>query len=131
MIKLEKIVKNTKRVGRGNSSGKGKTSGRGMNGQKSRTGASTSQRDGGQTKFFMRLPKAKGFKRSDKNYFSLNARRLNDVFKAGETVTLEEIIKRLKLDGSVKKIKVFSLDNLKEKLEFGENIILSSPKPKK
>jgi large subunit ribosomal protein L15 len=127
-MELIKIKKNTKRVGRGPASGKGKTSGRGMNGQKSRTGASTTFQDGGQTKFFMRLPKAKGFKKADKNYTSVNAARLNDLFKSGEKVTGEEIIKRLKIEKAKEKIKIFGLNNLKEKLEFDEKLILSKPK---
>jgi len=131
MISLKKIVKNTKRVGRGPSSGKGKTSGRGMNGQRSRTGSSTAFTNGGQTKFFMRLPKAKGFKKADKNFTSINAARLNNAFKDGEVVTIEEMIKRLKLEDVKKTVKVFSLNNLKVKLTFEEAIILPKDKVKK
>jgi large subunit ribosomal protein L15 len=127
-MQLIKLKKNTKRIGRGPASGKGKTSGRGMNGQRSRTGSSTAFKDGGQTKFFMRLPKAKGFKKLDKNYTSINASRLNGIFSSGEKVTREEIVKRLKIDSACEAIKVFSLKNLKEKLEFDDKIILSKTK---
>ncbi len=122
MIKLEKIIKNSKRVGRGPSSGKGKTSGRGMNGQRSRTGASTAFRTGGQTSYFMRLPKAKGFKVEEKKYISVNAKRLNDLFKDGENVTAAEIIKRLKIDEENKVVKIYNDKELKVKLVFDESI---------
>lgn len=131
MIKLLKLVKNTKRVGRGPSSGKGKTSGRGMNGQRSRTGSSTAFKNGGQTKFYIRLPKAKGFKRADKNYTSINAARLNNAFKDGETVTIEELTTRLKLEDVKRTVKIFGLNNLKVKLSFDEKIILPKDKSKK
>lgn len=62
IVKLQKLVKNTKRVGRGTGSGVGKTSGRGMNGQKSRNGSSTLFFEGGQTKLTSRLPKKRGFR---------------------------------------------------------------------
>ena len=48
------------RVGRGIGSGKGKTSGRGHKGQGSRTGVALLGQEGGQTPFYMRLPK-RGF----------------------------------------------------------------------
>jgi large subunit ribosomal protein L15 len=50
------------RVGRGIGSGKGKTSGRGHKGQGSRTGVALLGQEGGQTPFYMRLPK-RGFKK--------------------------------------------------------------------
>jgi len=129
-MNLIKIKQNTKRVGRGKASGKGKTSGRGMNGQKSRTGASTVFQGGGQTSFFMRLPKAKGFKKAKKNYTSINASRLNGLFKEGEKVTKEEIAKRLKIESIESRVKIFGLNNLKEKLQFDDQIILAVPKKK-
>ena len=130
MIKLQKTIKNSKRVGRGPASGKGKTSGRGMNGQRSRTGSSTVFQTGGQTSYFMRLPKSKGFKREERNSVSVNASRLNNHFKDGEKVTKEEIISRLKLDPTDKPIKIFSINNLKVKLTFDEAIKLAKPSVK-
>lgn len=122
MIKLDKTTKQSKRVGRGPASGKGKTSGRGMNGQKSRTGASTVFKTGGQTSYFMRLPKAKGFKIEDKKYISVNAKRLNTVFKDGESATKEEIIKRLKFERTDLPIKIFSEKDLKVKILFDNSV---------
>lgn len=130
MIKLAKIIKNTKRLGRGPASGKGKTSGRGMNGQKSRTGSSTTFRDGGQTNYFMRLPKAKGFRKIEKKYISVNANRLNELFKDGEKVTREEVAKRMKIEDQSKKIKIFSIKSLKIKLDFAEDLIIAKTSEK-
>jgi large subunit ribosomal protein L15 len=53
------------RVGRGIGSGKGKTSGRGHKGQGSRTGVALLGQEGGQTPFYMRLPK-RGFNKPNK-----------------------------------------------------------------
>jgi len=70
MIKLnqlKKIVKRSKRVGRGISAGQGKTAGRGTKGQKSRTGHSIPVGfEGGQTPLKQRLPKIGGFYRHKK-----------------------------------------------------------------
>ncbi|OGC08192.1 50S ribosomal protein L15 [candidate division WOR-1 bacterium RIFOXYA2_FULL_36_21] len=58
-----KPKKKAKRVGRGTSSGHGKTSGRGHKGQKSRSGGTKGVYfEGGQTPFYRRLPKKRGFK---------------------------------------------------------------------
>lgn len=103
-MNMEKSVKRTKRVGRGPASGKGKTSGRGMNGQRSRTGAKTSQIEGGQTKLIMRLPKAGGFKSLKKDsVFSVTTDKVNKIFKEGGEVKKEDIIKSFNL--SIQKIR--------------------------
>jgi len=128
MIKLKTITKRTKRLGRGQSSGRGKTSGRGMNGQKSRTGASTTLKNGGQTKFYIGLPKTKGFKAIEKKYISINAERLNGIIDDGKKITKEEILNKLKIPASDKSLKIFSLKSLKSKAIFDSSIILSKPK---
>ncbi|WP_259285953.1 50S ribosomal protein L15 [Candidatus Nasuia deltocephalinicola] len=67
-----------KRLGRGENSHHGKTCGRGHKGQKSRSGHKTSPDfEGGQTKFFKRLPKF-GFKLK-KKFYSLNLLKLNNI----------------------------------------------------
>ena len=55
-----KIVKKSKRLGRGIGSSKGKTSGRGHKGQKSRSGVAIKSFEGGQMPLYRRLPK-RGF----------------------------------------------------------------------
>lgn len=61
-IQLPRIVRRSKRVGRGIGS-RGAKSGRGMKGQKSRAGFSRKAGfEGGQTPLYMRLPKGRGQK---------------------------------------------------------------------
>ncbi len=70
--------KRVKRLGKGESSNLGKTCGRGHKGQKSRSGSKTPPDfEGGQTKFFKRLPKF-GF-RLKKKFYSLNLLKLNNI----------------------------------------------------
>ncbi len=76
------------RVGRGESGRRGKTAGRGTKGQKAR-GKVRPGFEGGQMPLQRRLPKLKGFKNRNKEYFALiNVGRLNE-FDAGATVTPE------------------------------------------
>ncbi len=79
---------NRKRVGRGPASGKGKTAGRGFNGQKSRAGGGKGAGfEGGQTPLARRLPKLPGFRNINRTeYLPVNVSRLEQCFKAGETV---------------------------------------------
>ena len=64
--------KKRKRVGRGSGSGLGKTSGRGVKGQKSRSGVSINDFEGGQMPLYRRLPK-RGFK----NIFKLKVQSIS------------------------------------------------------
>ncbi len=130
MIELTRVIKRTKRLGRGPASGKGKTSARGMNGQKSRTGASTALKNGGQTKFYMRLPKSKGFKALNKKYVSINAKRLNGLFSDGSTIKKQDILDKLEIPTSRLPLKIFSLGSLKSKLIFDSSILVSIPRKK-
>ncbi|OGC10775.1 50S ribosomal protein L15 [candidate division WOR-1 bacterium RIFOXYC2_FULL_37_10] len=75
-----KPKKKRKRVGRGTSSGHGKTSCRGHKGQKSRSGGTKGARfEGGQTPFYRRLPKKRGFKNYPFRvvYIPINVEKLN------------------------------------------------------
>ena len=86
------------RVGRGEAGRRGKTAGRGTKGQKARSKPRLGF-EGGQTPLQMRLPKLKGFRNPNKEYFALvNVERLAD-FDAGTTVTPDD----LRLRGLVKK----------------------------
>jgi len=130
MIKIEKVVKSTKRVGRGRSSGKGKTSGRGMNGQKSRNGSSTVFFEGGQTKLTQRLPKAGGFKsRRQDTTLVLTSTKINRIYKDGETVSLKSALEKLKLPEKTaqkyKNVKVIKSQELKVTVKFDELVKLS------
>jgi len=105
---LPKLVYKTKRAGRGPSSGKGKTCGRGMNGQKSRNGANTTFREGGQTKLSMRLPKVNGFKPNT---------RIGKI-----EIASEFIVKNFKENETVSKEKILGILGEKDKVTRGNNI---------
>ena len=78
------------RVGRGESGRRGKTAGRGTKGQKAR-GTTRPGFEGGQTPLIRQIPKLKGFKNPNKEYFALiNVGRLND-FDSGAEVTVEAL----------------------------------------
>ena len=91
---LVKIIKSSKRVGRGIGSGRGKTAGKGTKGQKSR--GRNKIRDGfegGQTPIYRRLPKFGSNKNYDKKeYQIINLRELNQIIKSfsGEILDLSQ-----------------------------------------
>lgn len=127
-IKLNKISRKKKRLGRGNSSGSGNTSGKGNKGQKARTGSSIPRGfEGGQTKLTMKLPKVGGFKGKNIPNYIIKTSTINKYFKDNDTVSPEFLIKK----GLVKKI----LKHQKIKILFDEklsikpifkNVLLSS-----
>jgi len=102
------------RVGRGERGRRGKTAGRGTKGQKAR-GAVRPGFEGGQMPLQRRLPRLKGFKNRNKEFFALvNVERLND-FPDGSEVTPDELRNR----GLVKhrgRIKVLGEGQLERKL---------------
>ena len=84
----------SKRLGRGSGSGKGTSCGRGLRGQKKRQGnTDLVVFEGGIMPLFRRLPK-RGFQhdRFDDLWVPINVEQLN-VFKEGEEVNLESIVK--------------------------------------
>jgi large subunit ribosomal protein L15 len=86
------------RVGRGEGGRRGKTAGRGTKGAKARKNMPL-WFEGGQMPLYRRLPKLRGFKRPEKEYFAvINVERLNQ-FRAGSTVGPDELRSR----GLVKK----------------------------
>lgn len=86
------------RVGRGESGRRGKTAGRGTKGIKAR-GSVPAWFEGGQTPIYRQLPKLKGFKNPNKEYYALiNVEKLNS-FRKGSTVGPEE----LRAKGFIKK----------------------------
>ena len=102
------------RVGRGEGGRRGKTAGRGTKGSKAR-GTIPAWFEGGQMPLYRRLPKLKGFKNPNKEYFALvNVEKLNG-FRKGSTVGPDE----LRAKGLVKKrgrIKVLAEGELEKQL---------------
>jgi len=75
------------RVGRGEGGRRGKTAGRGTKGQKARSKVRPGF-EGGQMPLQRRLPKLKGFKNRNKQYYALvNVEKLAASFDANDTVT--------------------------------------------
>jgi large subunit ribosomal protein L15 len=92
--KRNKRTAKAKRIGRGYGSGVGgHTSTRGMKGQKSRSGhKSLIFFEGGNTPFFRRMPKLRGFTKADKiENTVINMDILEKNFKSGESVSLDTL----------------------------------------
>lgn len=103
----EGAVTPAKRLGRGIGSGLGKTSGKGHKGQWARSGGGVRPGfEGGQMPLTRRLPK-RGFKNAlfKKVYTVVNISVLNDLYKDGDVVTVED----LKAKGYISKIEEYGL----------------------
>lgn len=82
-----------KRVGRGGAHGK--TSCRGYNGQNARSGGGKGPGfEGGQTPWYRRLPKYRGFNNPNKVIFQVVSLYDLERFEADETVTPESLVER-------------------------------------
>jgi len=88
--------KDRKRVGRGHGSGHGGRSGKGNKGQLSRSGGGKGPGfEGGQNPLHMRMPKLGGFKNRNRvEYAVINVARLEELYKAGETVDVDGLFDR-------------------------------------
>jgi large subunit ribosomal protein L15 len=125
-MKLIRITKNSKRLGRGTGCGVGgHTVGRGTKGQKSRSGYIQPRPgfEGGRMPLARRLPKLRGFSRAiidnaEKYVVSLTA--IDKAFKDGETVNELTIIEKGLIKGTSKnyEIKVLNNGEIKKKLTF-------------
>ena len=106
-----------KRVGRGNAS-HGTYCGRGMKGQKARTGGKIrAQFEGGQTPFFQKMPKLKGFNNPNKiTYRAINLNRLEYSYAAGETVNLESLRAKGYISKNDRFVKILGTGDLTKKL---------------
>lgn len=131
---LESITKRTnktdkaKRRGRGYGSGVGgHTVGRGMKGQKSRSGhKSLIFFEGGNTPFFRRMPKYKGFNRSEKIVNEVvSIDQLQEAYNSGEVVNLETLVEKKLVKKNSKSVKILGDGEIKKKL-IVENIKVSS-----
>lgn len=87
-----------RRVGRGEAGRRGKTAGRGTKGLKARSSLRIGF-EGGQMPLTRRLPKLRGFKNPNKEYFALVNVEALETFPKGATVTPDELRAR----GLVKK----------------------------
>lgn len=118
--------KNRKRVGR--SGKRGTYSGRGMKGQKSRSGVSINPLfEGGRSSLMERLKKMPGFKSPHPKKININLNDLERNFKAGDAVSIDNLVKT-GLVGKIEAkrgVKILGGGKLTKKLTIGKNILLS------
>jgi large subunit ribosomal protein L15 len=124
MISLDKLKNTTrpakarKRVGRGLGSKTGKTCGRGEKGAGARSGYKRRLgKEGGNMPLYMKLP-IRGFNnaRFRREYDVVNLDQLNDMFKDGETVSIETLRERGFISGQTNGIKLLGNGELTKKL---------------
>ena len=110
--------KPSKRVGRGHGSGHGTYSGRGVKGQQARQGYSRKPGfEGGQLPLIKRLPQKRGFVNLFRQEFSVvNVGTLNDMFKAGDEVTLEKLVAARVVQSPVNPLKVLASGEINQAL---------------
>ncbi|WP_022670796.1 50S ribosomal protein L15 [Hippea alviniae] len=116
LYELPRIVKDRKRVGRGDSSGWGTTAGRGNKGEKQRSGgAKPAYFEGGQTPLYRRLPK-RGFKNPFRvEYQIVNVGRLNEVCNDGDLVDINYMVKANLIKGN-RPVKVLGEGEITKKI---------------
>ena len=121
LVNLRKKKVSKKRLGRGIGSGKGKTSGRGHKGQKSRSGVSLKNFEGGQMPLYRRLPK-RGFTNIFKKHFNcinllqiqslIDKKKIDSKEEITDEILLKKKIIKKKLDG----IKILGKGEIKSKI---------------
>lgn len=115
--KRKKRVTKSKRLGRGYGSGVGgHTVGRGMKGQKSRSGhKSMVMFEGGNTPFYKRMPKSRGFKRPGKIVNeAINVTVLDEAFKAKEVVSMESLKEKGLVRKRTERVKILGYGEIKK-----------------
>ena len=125
--------KKGKRLGRGYGSGVGgHTANRGMKGQKSRAGhKSLIMFEGGNVPFFKRIPKYRGFNKPDKKiYTAVNIDVINDNFKSGETVNLENLKKKGLIAKKTQYVKILGVGEIKKEITISELPVSKSAREK-
>tara|TARA_Y100000590_G_scaffold430952_1_gene545175 strand:+ start:209 stop:712 length:504 start_codon:yes stop_codon:yes gene_type:complete len=130
-----KIVKRSKRLGRGIGSSKGKTSGRGHKGQKSRSGVAIKSFEGGQMPLYRRLPKRGFNKLKNKNIAIINLSKIQEIIKnkkilSNKNINLETLQKFQLINKKYDKLKLLGMGEVKEKLDVEVNFVSKSAKEK-
>ncbi len=110
-------TKRKRRVARGIGSGMGKTATRGTKGQKARRQIHPNF-EGGQTPIQRRLPVKKGFRNiNHKEYAIVNLDDLERLFKAGDEVTPDSLLKTGIIPGLKDGVKILAFGSLSKKLK--------------
>jgi large subunit ribosomal protein L15 len=139
--------KRPRRIGRGVGSGHGKTAGRGHKGQGQLAGWSAHPAfEGGQTQLVRRVPKRGFHNRFAPEIFVVNIADLDELFEAGEEVTVDTLRAKGRIKGEIELLKILGNGELSKKLKVsahrfsnaalekirqagGEAIVVPGPKP--
>lgn len=111
----------SKRLGRGYGSGVGgHTATRGTKGQKSRAGHKSLQFfEGGNVPFFRRMPKARGFKKSDKiEVTAINLDIIDKNYSSEDVVSLESLKDKNLIAKKVESVKILGDGNISKKISL-------------
>lgn len=122
-----KPKKNRKRVGRGGK--RGTYSGKGNKGQKARSGGNVDPLfQGGSTSLIERLKKTRGFKAVAPKKNILKLSDIENNFKDGELISIENLIqKKIFRKREIKNgVKILGTGELKKKVTTDENIFVSA-----
>ncbi|AEA34314.1 50S ribosomal protein L15 [Hippea maritima] len=130
LYELPRIVKDRKRVGRGDSSGWGTTAGKGSKGEKARSGgAKAAYFEGGQTPIYRRLPK-RGFKNPFRvEYDVVNLNKLEAICSDGDVVDINYMVQKGLIKGT-KPVKVLGNGELTKKITVIADAFSNSAKEK-
>lgn len=110
-------TKRRRRIARGIGSGMGKTATRGTKGQKARRQIHPNF-EGGQTPIQRRLPVKKGFRNINHKEFAIvNLDDLEKLFKAGDDVSPEKLLKSGIIPGLKDGVKILAFGSLSKKLK--------------
>ena len=123
--------KRSRRVGRGPGAGRGKTASRGNKGQGQLAGWTTHPAfEGGQMPLSRRIPK-RGFNNQwAYEIHSVNVGQLEELFKAGEEVTVESLRAKNLVHGRFDQLKILGDGELKKKLKVSAHKFSASAKEK-
>ena len=118
--------KEKKTVGRGGK--RGTYSGKGNKGQKARSGAKIDPLfEGGRSSLIMRLKKVRGFKSRNAKNTVVKLEKLEKIFKDGDVISLESLLKVKLVDKANAKngVKILNSGKLTKKLTISKEILLS------
>ncbi len=126
----EGSTKKRKRIGRGPGSGHGKTATKGHKGQKARSGGSVKTGfEGGQMPMQRRLPK-RGFTPLARKVYELVKIAQFEIFEAGSTVSIEELVKAGIITGVKDGVKVLADGELTKSLTIAAHKFSAAAKEK-
>jgi large subunit ribosomal protein L15 len=130
-LQLKNKKKKRKTIGRGGKTGT--YSGKGMKGQKARSGAHVDPTfEGGRSTLIDHMKKKKGFKSLEKKNSTIALEKIEKLFKDGDVVNKESLIKAKLVDrkGAKNGIKVLGSQEITKKLTIAKGIKISTASKK-